>query len=121
METNPEKEPEPDPEPKPEPAPEAAPEKPAPKRRGRPEGAKDRAPRKKKQVVVVEEHITQEPQEDVAQEKNIAPETPPQSPKKEAPRARQSSDLDSRCGRTHFEVEECHEDGSQNASPGGLH
>jgi hypothetical protein len=81
---------EPDPEPQPEPVPqtETVPqteENPAPKRRGRPEGAKDRAPRKKKVVVVVEEHITQEPQENVAQNPFETPPHPPKKKKLERP------------------------------------
>jgi hypothetical protein len=68
----------PDPEAAPEATPETNPdpENPAPKRRGRPEGAKDRAPRKKK-VVVVEEHIL-EPENAAS-----APVTPPDPPVQE--------------------------------------
>ena len=43
------------PEKEPDPVPEPVPENPAPKRRGRPEGARDRAPRKKKIVIAEEE------------------------------------------------------------------
>ena len=52
-------------------------EEPAPKRRGRPEGAKDRAPRKKK-VVVVEEDIQ-------APENTPEPEVSVQEPAVQAP------------------------------------
>ena len=61
---NPPGTPPPAPEPAPPPPPPQAaeevpvPQAPEPKRRGRPEGAKDRAPRKKKAVtIIVEEHI----------------------------------------------------------------
>ena len=82
-ETNPEKEPDPVPDPEP-PAPEAVPENPAPKRRGRPEGAKDRAPRKKK-VVVVEEHI-EAPQETPSPPQQSPRQSPVEETKPESPR-----------------------------------
>ena len=89
----PEPEPEPEPvsqtEPKPEPTPASQPE-PAPKRRGRPEGAKDRAPRKKN-VVVVEEDIqapqnTPEPEAAVQAPTVQTPTPPVQTPEPDSPR-----------------------------------
>ena len=84
-------EPEPEPvsqtEPKPsEPVPsESKEEEPAPKKRGRPEGAKDRAPRKKK-VVVVEEDI-QAPQNTPEPEAPVQTPAPPvQTPAPDSPR-----------------------------------
>ena len=74
-------------EPKPpEPVPsEPKEEEPAPKRRGRPEGAKDRAPRKKK-VVVVEEDI-QAPQNTPEPEAPVQTPAPPvQTPEPDSPR-----------------------------------
>jgi len=69
------------PEKEPDPVPESVPENPAPKRRGRPEGARDRAPRKKK-VVVVEEHII-EPQDTQPepQSSQMPEDIPPHSPR----------------------------------------
>ena len=63
-----------DPEPEP-------PKQPEPKRRGRPEGAKDRAPRKKKAVVIVEEDAPQNtPEPEAAAAPVQTPAPPVQAP-----------------------------------------
>ena len=90
-ETNPENTPgpqEPETEPPP-PTPEPEPPKqPEPKRRGRPEGAKDRAPRKKKVVTIVEEEDA--PKQNTPEPEAAAPVQTPappvQAPEPDSPR-----------------------------------
>ena len=69
------------PEKEPDPEPEASQTNPAPKRRGRPEGARDRAPRKKKVVVVEESLDAQIPPEPEAAAAPVQTPDPPNSPR----------------------------------------
>ena len=91
-ETNPEntpgpQEPETEPPPPTDPPEPEPPKQPEPKRRGRPEGAKDRAPRKKKAVVIVEEDAPQNtPEPEAAAAPVQTPAPPVQAPEPDSPR-----------------------------------
>ena len=59
-------------------------EAPAPKKRGRPAGAKDKAPRVKKAIVIVEEPLhVPEPEKKPPRVKKARPPTPPESESEE--------------------------------------
>ena len=60
--------------------------KPEPKRRGRPEGAKDRAPRKKKVVIVEEDAPQNTPEPEAAAQPVQTPAPPVQTPEPDSPR-----------------------------------
>ena len=60
-------------------------EAPAPKKRGRPAGAKDKAPRVKKAIVIVEEPLlVPEPEKKPPRVKKARPPTPPESESEES-------------------------------------